>query len=96
MGAEVIPVDFSLVNLKRRRLTRLCVNWSGSYEKAHYLLVYWQLSSTPSLTIVREFHDDWAKKPKHKFLKKKAVCPMPLWRVLVVLKRQLYVCRLYR
>lgn len=74
MGAEVIPVTSGSATLKDA-CNEAMRDWSGSYEKAHYLLGT-AAGPHPFPTIVREFQRIIGEETKNKYLSAKVACPM--------------------
>lgn len=76
MGAEVIPVHSGSATLKDA-CNEALRDWTGSYDRAHYLL-----GTAPGLTRSRPLcvnsSELSAKKPNARSRKKKAACRMPL------------------
>jgi tryptophan synthase beta chain len=73
MGAEVIPVNSGSGTLKDA-VNEAMRDWSGSYEKAHYLLGT-AAGPHPFPTIVREFHRMIGEETKAQILEKEGRLP---------------------
>ncbi len=94
MGAEVIPVHSGSATLKDA-CNEALRDWSGSYEKAHYMLGT-AAGPHPFPTIVREFQRMIGEETKAQILEKRGTSAgrgdrLRWWWV----KRHRHVCRLY-